>query len=62
VSAYANATVVLGGFLSITNLLLRLPKISMTLADGEDAVLELKDGWFNAFYNIALLTQIFFAL
>jgi hypothetical protein len=54
VSAYANATVVLGGFLSITNLLLRLPKISMTLADGEDAVLELKDGWFNAFYNIAL--------
>ena len=26
----------------------------MTLADGEDAVRELKDGWFNAAYNIRL--------
>ena len=26
----------------------------MTLADGEDAVLELKEGWFNASYNIRL--------
>ena len=26
----------------------------ITLADGEDAVRELKDGWFNAAYNIRL--------
>ena len=26
----------------------------MTLADSQDAVLELKDGWFNAAYNIRL--------